>query len=92
VIVALELRRRSDEVIYRFERCVIDAQVTWRRSDRDLYLTWRPGFGWGAWDGNVLQGRPWDVPEALQTQDIPPEGLWVSQKGAKSYSYDLVHL
>lgn len=86
-----ELRRRVDDVVYIFARAPDTA--VYRRQDRpELCIELREGFGWGAWsvDGTQLQGRPWDAPYETQSDDHPPEGLWVSQKAEKSYAYDLV--
>lgn len=41
--------------------------------------------------GDDIYGRPWDVLPVDQG-DVPPEGVWVSRKGAKAYVYDLVYL
>lgn len=38
--------------------------------------------------GSLLVGRVWDVPIKDQG-DHPPEGVWVSRKGDKSYVYML---
>ena len=84
----LQLKRLSDDLVYRFHR----EGARFRRADRALYLEWREGFGWGAWDGDELQGRPWDAPLSTQSPNAPPEGIWVSQKGVKSYTYSLIHL
>lgn len=86
-----ELRRRLDDLVYVFERK--PGQFVYARRDRpDLQIVYREGFGWGAWsvDGYELQGRPWDVALDFQSPAYPPEGVWVSQKGDKSYVYDLV--
>ena len=39
---------------------------------------------------DAILGRPWDVLPSEQG-DAPPEGIWVSRKGPKSYVYDLVY-
>ena len=88
----LELRRLSDDLVYRFHHSTQQENHIFLREDRDVYLSWREDFGWGVWDGDTLQGRPWDIPLDLQNHEAPPEGLWVSQKGIKSYCYKLVHL
>ena len=85
MITGLRLCRLSDDLVYRFER----QGERFRRSDQPLDLEWRDGFGWGAWDGAALVGRPWDVPLAAQSEEAPPEGVWVSHKGLKSYAYRL---
>ncbi len=84
-----ELRRRSDDLVYRFTR---DAVGVYRRADRpELTIQWDPRFGWAAFDPDTyeLAGLPWGVPPAAQVRQ-PPEGPWVSCKGARSYVYDLV--
>lgn len=92
MIEALELRRLSDDLVYRFHYVAGQDSHFYRREDLNVCLSWRGDFGWGAWEGEILRGRPWDVPLPRQKHDAPPEGLWVSQKGTKSYSYKLVHL
>ena len=92
VVRQFELRRLSDPLVYVFER---DGQAgqppAFRRQDGDFWITWRDDFGWGAWNGDVLTGRPRDTHKEAQSHSAPPEGKWVSQKGTKSYTYDLVH-
>jgi len=88
----LELRRLSDDLVYRFHYVTQNEGHSYQREDQAVFLSWCQDFGWGAWDGDVLHGRPWDVPYSQQTKDAPPEGLWVSQKGVKSYCYNLVHV
>lgn len=53
-----------------------------------------PGLGWIAWDfpSQLVMGRPWDVLPEQQGKDAPPEGIWVSRKGPKSYVYKLVYV
>lgn len=50
---------------------------------------------WAGWLGDeesqTVMGRPWNVLPEDQPADCPPQGDWVSRKGAKSYVYDLVH-
>lgn len=85
-----ELRRRSDGLVYRFER---DGAEVFRRTDRPCMTIQRDAdLGWVALDPDTgaLAGRVWDVPAAAQGV-CPPEGRWVSCKGARSYVYDLVH-
>lgn len=85
-LAAFELRRQIDGLVYRFDR-VGDA---YRRADRDLWITKHPDHGWVAWDDDHgLTGRPW---AAAGHGEGPPEGIWVSRKGPKSYVYDLVYL
>jgi hypothetical protein len=58
-----------------------------------LWIEHRPDWGWVAWDleSQSCTGRPWNVLLADQV-DHPPEGDWVSRKGAKSYVYRLVYV
>jgi hypothetical protein len=89
-----ELRRQSDGLVYRFARAIDGrGETAWRRQGMDLWIRRDPSLGWIAWDEDTqtCTGRPWDVmPEAQG--DHPPEGVWVSRKGAKSYVYDLVYV
>jgi len=51
------------------------------------------GGGWIVWDGeaNGLMGRPWEI--AVKNQGAaPPEGVWVSRKGANSFVYQLAYV
>jgi hypothetical protein len=89
-----ELRRQSDELVYTFvwtERA--DHPAGYKRQDGDYWITKRADWGWTAWDdgSDLCTGRPWHVLPQDQG-DHPPEGLWVSQKGTKSYVYLLVYL
>src|SRR5579872_1748247 len=89
-----ELRRQSDDLVYSFVRKARpDGTVGYQRQDQDLWIEHRPGWGWVAWDpaSQSCSGRPWNVPPAAQG-DHPPEGDWVSGKGAKSYVYSLVYV
>lgn len=91
----LQLIRQSDGLRYTFARQPLaQGGVGYRREDAELWLRWRPGFGWGMWSGEdgALLGRPWDVPLSAQDAGSPPEGDWVSRKGAKSYVYTLAYL
>ncbi|MFK7876870.1 MAG: hypothetical protein AB8B71_13990 [Paracoccaceae bacterium] len=86
-----ELRRRCDDLVYRFTR---DGLGVYRRADRpELTIQWDPHFGWAAFDPETeqLAGCAWGVPAAHHGR-IPPAGPWVSCKGQKSYVYDLVHV
>lgn len=90
MIRSFELRRRIDDLIYRFDKV---ANKGYKRSDGNFWIIKHPRFGWVAWDEHDkdVMGRPWNVPPDEQG-DTPPEGEWVSRKGDKSYVYDLVHL
>ncbi len=88
---AFELHRRADGLVYRFAS---DKVGVYRRADRPaLTIQWDPGFGWIALDPETadVAGMVWGVPPYAQGR-CPPEGPWVSCKGAKSYVYDLVHV
>ena len=90
-----ELRRRSDDLIYKFMRATReDGRPGFKRSDRDLWIEFRPELGWIAWDNenNSLTGRPWHVLPGDQSPGGPPAGEWVSKKGDKSYVYELVYI
>ena len=89
-----ELRRQTDDLVYSFTRADRpDGLFGYRRADRDLWITFRPGLGWVAWDdeSQTVMGRPWHVLPQDQSPQMPPEGDWVSKKGSKSHVYSLVH-
>lgn len=86
------LIRQTDGLTYHFNRA--DHPLGYegfKRRDGDYWIVNRPSWGWVALDfaRQEVHGRPWDVPPDAQTEDAPPEGIWVSRKGAKSYVYDL---
>ncbi len=88
-----ELRRRSDDLVYQFDRTPrADGQIGYRRRDKDLWIIHAPRLGWVAYDEEtgLVAGRPWDIQPADQG-DHPPPGDWVSKKGPKSYVYELVY-
>ncbi|MEO1248728.1 MAG: hypothetical protein AAFW76_02695 [Pseudomonadota bacterium] len=93
-LLVFELRRQADSLIYRFE-LKTDAQGRegYKRTDGDYWIIKHPKFGWvaGKWDSEEIFGRPWNTLPADQGP-YPPEGIWVSRKGSRSYVYDLVHL
>jgi hypothetical protein len=89
-----ELRRQSDDLVYTFTRTVnSDQSIGYKRADGDYWIVRRPDWGWVAWDeaSQSCMGRPWDVLPHDQ-HDSPPEGVWVSRKGPKSYVYELVYV
>jgi len=88
-----QLKRRSDDLVYTFHRKQLPGgRIGYRREDADLWIRFRPGFGWGIWDDEgALLGRPWNVPSPDQDADHPPEGEWVSKKSSKSYVYELAY-
>ncbi len=89
-----ELRRQSDDLVYRFERAARpDGLPGYLRQDEPHWIVWKQPIGWVAWDDPTqsVMGRPWDVSPADQSPEGPPEGIWLSRKGPKSYVYALVH-
>ena len=81
-------------MVYRFARSIDRrGEPAWRRQDLDVWIRRDAELGWIAWDeeSQACTGRPWDV-LAKDQGDHPPEGVWVSRKGPKSYVYDLVYL
>ncbi|GHC49942.1 hypothetical protein [Neogemmobacter tilapiae] len=95
-IHSFELRRHIDDLVYIFERATdVTGQSGFQRQDRpDLWITYRRDWGWVAIqpDDGGIAGRPWSVLPADQPTSCPPEGLWVSRKGNKSYVYSLVYI
>ena len=90
-----ELHRLSDDLIYQFDRKQVGhGEVAYQRRDQDLWITFKGELGWVAWDevSQTVAGRPWHVQPKNQIPDHPPEGEWVSKKGAKSYVYELKYL
>lgn len=90
MINTFELRRRCDDLVYRFDRV---EPKGFKRSDGEHWIIKHDQFGWIAWDEATqsVMGRPWNT-RAHDQGDTPPEGEWVSKKGDKSYVYDLVHV
>lgn len=89
-----ELRRQSDDLIYTFDRIeCADGVVGYKRSDGDYWIVQHERLGWiaGRQDSEEVFGRPWHAPPSEQ-KNHPPEGIWVSRKGPKSYVYDLVYV
>ena len=89
-----ELRRQSAELVYTFTRkSSPDGSLGYQRSDGDYWIVYRPNYGWVAWnfDTQSIAGRPWEVLPDKQL-DYPPEGIWVSRKGPKSYVYTLIYV
>jgi len=86
-----ELRRMSEDLVYHFDpKPMPDGQIGYQRRDADLWITFRADWGWVAYDEATqsLMGRLWHILPKEQG-DHPPEGEWVSKKGAKSYVYEL---
>ena len=81
--------RRADGLTYEF---VLDGEAhghpSYKRADLELWVRRLPTFGWVVCDAaGEVSSRPFD--DAGQGE-LPPEGVWVSRKGDKSYVYDLV--
>ncbi|MFC8385989.1 hypothetical protein [Nocardia sp. NPDC057272] len=58
------------------------------RTDLDIWCRRLPGFGWVVCNAaDEVSSRPFNEPGQ---GEIPPEGVWVSRKGERSYVYDLV--
>lgn len=92
--IQFELRRQSDDLVYSFvKKDRPDGLLGFQRADCDLWIIYRDRLGWVSWDeeSQTVMGRPWNILPEDQPTDCPPEGDWVSKKGAKSYVYDLVH-
>ncbi len=89
-----ELRRQSDDLVYLFEAATdSDGRAGFKRCDGEYWIIRHESLGWiaGSWDSDEVFGRPWDQ-LTPQPRSAPPEGVWVSRKGAKSYVYDLVYV
>ena len=82
--------RRHDGLTYQFVR---DGDShgfqSYRRIDTDIFCRRLPGYGWVVCDAadSEIWSRPFDD---AGFGDQPPEGVWVSRKGDKSYVYDCV--
>jgi hypothetical protein len=89
-----ELRRKSDDLIYWFDRTTdVLGRVGFKRRDGDYWIIWHENLRWiaASWESDEVFGLPWDQFSA-QSDKTPPEGIWVSRKGPKSYVYDLVYV
>ena len=86
-----ELRRQIDDLIYTFDR--IEGAVGYKRSDGDDWIVYHERLGGIAerQDSEEVFARPWNTP-ASEQENHPPEEIWVSRKGPKSYVYDLVYV
>ncbi|MFC6759047.1 hypothetical protein ACFQFQ_05285 [Sulfitobacter porphyrae] len=92
--IAFELRRHIDGLVYRFDKASdATGRIGFKRSDGDYWIIWHEELRWiaGSWDDEEVFGRPWDQSKR-QSETSPPEGIWVSRKGSKSYVYDLIHV
>jgi len=88
-----ELQRLTDDTVYQFTRMQRpDGSFGYKRKDKDLWIIRDSRLGWIAQlpEGNEVAGRPWGFLPHEQGNH-PPEGEWVSKKGAKSYVYQLVY-
>ena len=84
-----EFRCVTDGVVYRFEP-EAGSPARWKRTGLDLWCEFHHGRGWAIADstGTVLG---WPL-SSDGDEDVPPAGRWRSQKGEKSYEYELVWL
>lgn len=81
--------RRTDGLTYVFAR---DGDAhgfpSYRRVDLNLWCRRLPGFGWVVCsDSGEVFSRPFDDDG---NGELPPEGVWVSRKGDRSYVYELI--
>lgn len=81
--------RHVDGLTYDFDH---DGQAngfpSYKRAGFDIWCRRLPNFGWVVCNATgEVSSRPFD--DAGQG-DLPPEGVWVSRKGERSYVYDLV--
>lgn len=81
--------RRVDGSTYEFVR---DGEAggfpSYRRVDLDIRCCRLPDYGWVVCtESGVVSARPFDD---AGRDDLPPEGVWVSRKGERSYVYDLI--
>ncbi|WBQ19071.1 hypothetical protein [Sphingobium yanoikuyae] len=88
--LAIEFQRDIDGLIYSFNRDgERNGKPKWRRVDLNLELHWSDNWGWILTDedGNLLSVS-WERGKDQQG-NTPPDGVWVSRKGSKSYVYGL---
>ncbi|MBF6078134.1 hypothetical protein IU498_26250 [Nocardia beijingensis] len=81
--------RRMDGLTYEFAR---DGEThgfpSYKRVDMDLWCRRLPDFGWVVCSASgEVSSRPFDD---SGRGDLPPEGVWVSREGDRSYVYDLI--
>lgn len=88
---AVRFVRRTDGLSYEFVRDgQADSYPCYRRLDADLWCRRLPDFGWVVCDETAaVSGRPFGD---AGWGDLPPEGVWVSYRGDRSYVYDLAHV
>lgn len=88
--LGIEFQREIDGLTYSFTRDgERNGKPRWRRADLNLELHWTDNWGWVVADetGNLLS-LSWEKEKGSQG-DTPPDGVWVSRKGSKSYVYSL---
>ena len=83
--------RRVDGLTYEFVRAgEADGFPLYKRADLGIWCRRLPDFGWAVCnDSGEVSSRPFGE---AGFGALPPEGVWVSLKGDRSYVYDLVHL
>ena len=89
-----ELHRLSDGLVYQFDKLKLpNGNFGYKRRDQDLWIKHDDTLGWIASNEETkeLQGRSWETLPELQ-KEYPPEGIWVSKKGIKSYVYELKYM
>jgi hypothetical protein len=89
----IEFHRCLDGIVYTYEPAGLrNHRPCWRRVDLALHLHWTDRSGWIISDeAGVVLSRPWDF-ERDEQGPLPPEGIWVSRKNAKSYVYEHRHV
>ncbi|MFE3254972.1 hypothetical protein ACFXPS_09230 [Nocardia sp. NPDC059091] len=90
LMLGMRFVRRVDGLTYEFVR---DGDAhgfpSYKRVDLDIWCRRLPDFGWVVCTAEAaVSSRPFDD---AGRGDLPPEGVWVSFKGDRSYVYDLVH-
>lgn len=91
VQATFEFRRLLDGLTYRFEPTSDrDHAPQWRRPGSGLSLAWSEDRGWSIRDHEgTLLGLPWNA-SPKDRSALPPQGIWVSRKGDRSYVYEAV--
>lgn len=87
-MLSVRFVRRVDGLTYEFVRDgVVDGFPSYKRVDLDIWCRRLPGFGWVVCnEAAAVSSRPFGD---AGWGDLPPEGVWVSHKGDRSYVYDL---